>query len=63
MRSSAFFWCFMSNSGAYTEHRTKPFISSTGVDYFNYVKQLLIIKQELSDTKYSFLFTCFQDLA
>ena len=32
IRPSAFFKCFMSNSGSYIEYRTEPFVQSTWVD-------------------------------
>ena len=35
VRPSTFFKCFLSNSGAYTELQTEPFISSTGLDCSN----------------------------
>ena len=50
---SAFFRSFMSNSGAYTELRTEPFIYSTGVDCSNSVNHDRA--QVLSYTKYSLL--------
>ena len=34
---SAFYRCFMLNSGANTEPKTKPFIEITAVDYSNSV--------------------------
>ena len=57
MRSSAFFRCFMSNSGAYTELQTEPFIYFTamGVDCFNFGNHSQA--QGLSSNKYLLLFT------
>ena len=51
---SAFFRRFMSNSGAYTEPHTEPFILSTRVDCSNSVNHDQV--QVLSYRKYSLLF-------
>ena len=59
MRTSAFFRSSMSNSKAYTELRTEPFIQSTGVYCFNSVNHNWV--EVLSYSKYSLLFTCSQD--
>ena len=53
------FRCFMPDSGAHTELRTKPFIRLTGVDGSNSIN--LDRVQALSHSKYSLLFTCCRD--